>query len=410
MASPNIFAQYAQPVRSFTDYTQQLEQLNNQRLMGDNLAQQNAIRAAAMQDAERQRMAQERENNALAALTAQAGGDESRYTDLLRKGGYYGQAQKLEEGRAKIGKETTDAQAKALETKRKAFEYVIQGLQIAQSPQEALQMVNDSVTQGAMSMQQAQRFAAGIPQNAAEFPKWQLKTLRSIMNAKDQLPTVQTRNLGGTTDTLLTDVFDGTSRVVNSVPNTQSPDNRASVAASMANASAVRETANATRDAARITARAGDETKLRQEFADLPEVKKYKNAIPAYQAIVKAAETNNPQADINLIYGLAKLYDPDSVVREGEYDTIANSQSIPEWLKGQAQRLAGGGKLTADTKKQIKEQAAIRINAYKGEYDGARKSYEEIATGRGLETKNIFPAVGAQIGEPGKVINFSDLK
>ncbi len=228
MANPNLFAQYAQPVRSFTDYTQQLEQLNNQRLMGDNLAQQNAIRAAAMQDAERQRMAQEREQNALAALTAQAGGDESRYADLLRQGGYFGQAQKLEEGRAKIGKDEADARAKALETKRKAFEYVIQGLQTANDPQTAAQMVSGAVAQGAMSMQQAQQFAAGIPQDPAQFAQWRAGTLRSILAADKQLQQFQTRNTGATTDTIAIDPVTGQVRVANSVKNTMSPDAAAS--------------------------------------------------------------------------------------------------------------------------------------------------------------------------------------
>ena len=186
---------------------------------------------------------------------------------------------------------------------------------------------------------------------------------------------------------------------------TQSADNRASVGAQYANAGAAREQAAATRDAAKITAGVAETTGLRKEFADLPEVRKFKNAIPAYQAIVQAAKINNPQADINLIYGLAKLYDPDSVVREGEYDTIANSQSIPEWLKGQAQRLAGGGKLTTETKSQIVEQANIRINSYKGEYDGARTGYEGITKARGLPTEGVFAPVGRDLNtEPdGKV-------
>ena len=141
------------------------------------------------------------------------------------------------------------------------------------------------------------------------------------------------------------------------------------------------------------------ETDLRKEFAALPEVKKYKEAIPAYQAVVKAAKTNNPQADINLIYGLAKLYDPESVVREGEYATIANSQAIPEWIKGYAQKLVGGGRLTEATKAQIIEQAKIRIGSYKSEVDGARQGYDEIAKRGGLNPQNVFVPVGQQVNQ-----------
>lgn len=135
------------------------------------------------------------------------------------------------------------------------------------------------------------------------------------------------------------------------------------------------------------------ETDLRKEFADLPEVKRYKAALPSFKAIESAAKTNNPQADINLIYGLAKLYDPESVVREGEYATIANSQAIPEWLKGMAQRVVGGGKLTPETKRQILEQARGRISTFENEYAGAKDSYAKIAGGRGANVENVFSNV-----------------
>lgn len=57
------------------------------------------------------------------------------------------------------------------------------------------------------------------------------------------------------------------------------------------------------------------ETDLRKEFADLPQVKRFNSALPSYKAIEDAAKRMTPQSDINLVYGIAKLYDPESVVR-----------------------------------------------------------------------------------------------
>lgn len=142
------------------------------------------------------------------------------------------------------------------------------------------------------------------------------------------------------------------------------------------------------------------ETDLRKEFADLPEVKRYKAAYPSFKAIEDAAKTANPQADINLIYGLAKLYDPESVVREGEYATIANSQAIPERVKSIAQSLMGGGKLTPETKRQIIEQARNRMAGFEGEYSKAQESYGNIAKGRGARTENVTPKVGEPVQPP----------
>jgi hypothetical protein len=132
------------------------------------------------------------------------------------------------------------------------------------------------------------------------------------------------------------------------------------------------------------------ETDLRKEFADIPQVKRFNAALPAYKAIEDAASRNNPQSDINLVYGIAKLYDPESVVREGEYGTIAGSQSIPEKIKGYAQYLAGGGRLTEQTKQQLLVEARGRINSFKTEHDAARKTYEGIATRRKLDPQNVF--------------------
>lgn len=143
-----------------------------------------------------------------------------------------------------------------------------------------------------------------------------------------------------------------------------------------------------------------NETELRKEFADLPEVKNYKLAFPSYKAITEAATRNNPQADINLIYGLAKLYDPTSVVREGEYATIANSQAIPEWLKGMAQNVAGGGRLTPQTKQQILQEARGRIVTYQNEYEKARGTYGNIAGQRGVSSSNVFTPVGEPVAQP----------
>jgi hypothetical protein len=151
------------------------------------------------------------------------------------------------------------------------------------------------------------------------------------------------------------------------------------------------------RDANAISAgtRVGDaEEKLRKEFEGLPEVKAYKQAFPSYAGIVDAAKRSNPMSDINMVYGLAKLYDPNSVVREGEYATVANAPNIPERIKGMAQYVSGGGKLTDTVKEQILAEAQSRIQSYQNEVGKAKKSYTGIAARVGLNPENIFANMG----------------
>lgn len=189
----------------------------------------------------------------------------------------------------------------------------------------------------------------------------------------------------------------------------QSPDNKATVGASMANASATREMAQATRDAANIQTGFQNEQSLRKEFEGLPEIKNYKMAYPSYAAIKDAASRNTPQSDINIVYGLAKLYDPTSVVREGEYATVANSPNIPEKVKGYAQYIAGGGRLSPETKRQILAEASGRIGTYQTEAQKARSSYELMAKQRGINPSAVFPDMG-DMGKPIKVVDFGSLK
>jgi len=133
-------------------------------------------------------------------------------------------------------------------------------------------------------------------------------------------------------------------------------------------------------------------TQLRKEFEQLPEVKNFKQALPAYNGIEDAAARSSPQADINLVYGIAKLYDPNSVVREGEYATVANSPNVPERVKGYIQYVQGGGKLSQKTKDQILTEARSRMQAFEDQYTGARTNYEDIAKRSGGDPTLLFPA------------------
>lgn len=159
---------------------------------------------------------------------------------------------------------------------------------------------------------------------------------------------------------------------------------------------------------------------LRKEFEQLPEVKNYKQALPSYKGLEDAVKRNTTAADINIVYGLAKLYDPTSVVREGEYATVANSPNIPERVKGLAQYLANGGKLTAETKRQILDEAKSRIKSYEDQYTAARSNFTDIAKRSNADPTLVFPSnFSPAISAPsspmpsltnGGVINFSDLK
>lgn len=132
-------------------------------------------------------------------------------------------------------------------------------------------------------------------------------------------------------------------------------------------------------------------TSLRKEFEGLPEVKNYKEAVPAYKAVVDASKRDTPQANINLVYGIAKMYDPTSVVREGEYATIVNSANIPDKIKGYAQYLAGGGKFTPEVKAALVKEAEGRMQSFDDQFKKARMDFENISQNSGAKPSLLFP-------------------
>jgi hypothetical protein len=65
MASADIFRQYLQPVKSFTEYSGELQALDNARLQGENMRQENTLRAAAMRERQSALSDRESQRNAL---------------------------------------------------------------------------------------------------------------------------------------------------------------------------------------------------------------------------------------------------------------------------------------------------------------------------------------------------------
>ncbi|MNL01000.1 hypothetical protein D3C87_1214530 [compost metagenome] len=132
-------------------------------------------------------------------------------------------------------------------------------------------------------------------------------------------------------------------------------------------------------------------TAIRKEFESLPEVKNYKQALPSFRGIEDAVKRNTPMSDINIVYGIAKLYDPNSVVREGEYSTVANAPAIPERVKGYVQYVAGGGKLTDEVKSQILTEARSRMGTFDKEFGAARDRYSDIARRSNADPSLVVP-------------------
>lgn len=389
--------------------------------------QGNQMRGMQMQDAQ---TARERGNRLSALLGKQYATPEEREGALL-EGGFMDEAGKLSKNRLEATKQGVELDEKKFKVANDRYGVYKKTLgALANSPNLSkglvLQAGQELVDAGVLPAEMFAKVSQGLSDDPTALKADLQRGVASQMTPEQMFtvfaPKPEKMDNGasiGFRDTNPNSPTYGQATAGAAIQKQQSPDsiasnatseanNRRSTAASYANAQAVR-------DAASITTGFKNETDLRKEFEGLPEVKNYKQAYPAYASIVDAAKRNTTQSDINIVYGLAKLYDPTSVVREGEYATVANSPNIPEKIKGYAQFLAGGGRLSEETKKQILAEAKGRIGSYEGEVRKAKTSYEGIAKKRGMDPANVFTDMGdmsidAKPAAKPKPINFGDLK
>lgn len=136
--------------------------------------------------------------------------------------------------------------------------------------------------------------------------------------------------------------------------------------------------------------------KISNQWDNEPIVKNYNTAILAKDFIDSLPDdTVNPSDDQALIYAFAKIMDPDSVVREGEYATVQKyAQSwAKSFGKGVTQAVAGTGFLSEEARKNIKDTINTRVSSMEQQYDNVYNEY-----GRRIEN------VGAPVGTGVKYI------
>jgi hypothetical protein len=127
---------------------------------------------------------------------------------------------------------------------------------------------------------------------------------------------------------------------------------------------------------------------LRKEVNALPQVKNYNAVVP----IIKSAETapDTKAGDLQLIYGVGKILDPDSVVREGEMVLVTKTGSPAQRIMGYMNYLRGRGQLTPEHRKQLREMLKGRVDELKRSRDAAVSPYSRQADMMKLPKDQIF--------------------
>lgn len=144
----------------------------------------------------------------------------------------------------------------------------------------------------------------------------------------------------------------------------------------------------------------GDVTGFRKEIQALPSYKNVAQAAPIYKAMVATYPNKTRASDLNLVYGLGKIFDPGSVVREGEMVLVQDTAALPDWLIGQINRLNGGQALQEGTRQAILTEAKTRMDAYAQQWEQDANQYKGIAERYGIPIEDAIPDFGPLPGMP----------
>ena len=91
-----------------------------------------------------------------------------------------------------------------------------------------------------------------------------------------------------------------------------------------------------------------------------------------------------------MVYGLGKIFDPTSVVREGEMVMVKNTAALPDWFQQAVSKFNGESGLTPELRARIMDEAKSRMGAYGAEANALKKQYEGIAARHGINMDDIW--------------------
>lgn len=131
-----------------------------------------------------------------------------------------------------------------------------------------------------------------------------------------------------------------------------------------------------------------DPTKLRKEFRNLPSVQSYETVAPIISAAKVAPDTG--AGDLQMIYSVGKILDPNSVVREGELALIIDSQSMLSKIFGEGRlQLGKGGRIRPEQRAQMMDILNDRENVYRKAYERDFNQYAEYAKSQNLDPGQV---------------------
>ena len=129
--------------------------------------------------------------------------------------------------------------------------------------------------------------------------------------------------------------------------------------------------------------------KLKQNFDKTKEIQKYREVEASVRTIEQGIAVKSLAGDVNLVFAIAQAFDPGSVVRPGEYDTIASAQGLPQLIKGAANAVQGNNRLTDEVRQELLKVAKQRLAARRPIFVRQAKDLRDRAARAGIAPADV---------------------
>jgi len=314
--------------------------------------------------------------------------------EQLRGQGYVKQGFDADKFKGEQAKNNSEIQAKAIETAHKKADLFGQAAGYVKNnptPENAHGAIDQLASIGALSPEEAAQAHKSVPQDPAGISAWAAQHYVSALAAKDQLPKIDTQNLGGSHVTQSVDPVTGQVKVLNTMANSQSPDSIASnfrqAAEGAANRAVQMRGQNLADARAKETNQLGKAPNGYQWSADGSSL----IPIPGGPAD-KAKNMNESQSNANIFYGRANesnkiLNDLQGKYSVGKLGAKRGAEGI--WGIGGALGAAGNTML-GPNEQQVEQAQRDFVNAVLRKESGASISPSEFENAY----KQYFPTIG----------------
>jgi hypothetical protein len=130
-----------------------------------------------------------------------------------------------------------------------------------------------------------------------------------------------------------------------------------------------------------------NERELRREYQGATQ--EYRTVRQAFQKVEASLAQGTGIGDVGGIFGVMKIFDPGSTVREGEAATVQNSGGVPETIRGLYNRVVTGERLTPQQRAEIVAVGRAQFGTYEQGYRGRVADFTRMAEDYGIDPRNI---------------------